>query len=91
VICSQNLPLGTKRLIDLLKNAISSGQFRVFSGALYSQSGLVPGSKDHDLTPEEVMEMNWLLENVVGQIPELSDLKEQAQPVLIQQGIKPSL
>lgn len=38
VICSQNLPIGTKRLVELLKDTIRTGEFNPFSGILYSQS-----------------------------------------------------
>ena len=41
VICSKNIPSETKRLVDLLKQSIISGQFDVFSGVLYSQEGIV--------------------------------------------------
>ncbi len=36
VVCSKNnLPIGTKRLVDLLKETISTGKFNLFSGILY--------------------------------------------------------
>ena len=35
VICSDSLPIGTKRLVELLKKTISSGEFNPFSGVLY--------------------------------------------------------
>ena len=36
VIHSQNLPIGTRRLIRLLKDNITRGEFNPFSGVLYS-------------------------------------------------------
>jgi basic membrane lipoprotein Med (substrate-binding protein (PBP1-ABC) superfamily) len=88
VICSQNLPSATSRLVELLKNAISSGQFNLFSGPLYSQSGKVRGADNPGLTPEEVIQMDWLAENVIGRIPDMDELTEQARPVLSQQGVQ---
>ena len=88
VICSQNLPAGTKRLIELLKHAISSGSFHPFSGVLYSQTGIVRGNPDHTFTPEEIMKMDWLAENVIGSIPSPEQLKEQAKAVVSQQGLE---
>lgn len=87
VICSQHLPIGTKRLIDLLKTAISVESFNPFSGILYSQEGIVVDDPNRSLTPEEIMTMDWLAENVVGSIPKLEELKEQAVPVIKQQGV----
>lgn len=88
VICSQHLPLGTKRLVDLLKKTISTGEFNPFSGILYSQTGVVKDHPDTVLSPGEIMSMNWLAENIIGTIPKLEELTEHAQPALSQQGIQ---
>lgn len=88
VICSQNLPVGTQRLVELLKHTISAGEFNPFSGILYSQTGIVKDHPDTSLSPEEIMSMDWLAENVIGTIPRMEELTEQAQPVLNQQGVQ---
>ena len=88
VICSQYLPIGTKRLVELLKSTISSDVFNPFAGILYSQTGVVKSDPNSSLLPEEIMTMDWLAENVIGSIPKKEELKEQAEPVMKQQGIK---
>lgn len=88
VICSQNLPIGTQRLVYLLKDTIRRGEFNPFSGALYSQQGVVQEDPDRSLSPEEIIRMNWLARSVIGSIPERRDLKEQAKPVTLQQGVE---
>ncbi len=88
VICSQNLPIGTKRLIDLLKKTIGSEEFNPFSGILYSQTGIIQGDPNVSLSPEEIVTMDWLAENIIGTIPSPEDLREDAQPVVSQQGIE---
>lgn len=90
VICSQNLPIGTKRLVELLKKVISSGEYSPFQGVLYSQTGIVQSDPDRTLTPEEIVTMDWLAENVIGSIPKNWELKEQAKSVISQQGVKPA-
>lgn len=87
VICSRNLPIGTKRLIELLKKTINNGEFNVFSGVLYSQDGIVQPDPNYVLTPEEVVNMDWLAENIIGHIPTKEELLESAIPVYLQQGI----
>lgn len=87
VICSKNIPTETKRLMELLKQSIVSQQFSPFSGILYSQNGMVQGDPKRRLTPEEIITMDWLAENVVGIIPKTEDLQEQAKPVTLQQGV----
>ncbi len=88
VICSQHLPIGTKRLVELLKSTICSEQFNPFSGILYSQTGVVTDDPARILAPEEIMTIDWLAENVIGSIPKKEDLIEQAAPVIDQQGVK---
>ena len=88
VICSKNLPAGTKRLVDLLKHTISTGKFNPFSGVLYAQTGIVKNDPDRVLSPEEVVTMDWLAENIIGRIPSQEELTAQAQPSLSQQGLQ---
>jgi len=87
VICSRNLPIGTKRLVDLLKDTICQGGFNPFFGRLYSQEGVVQDDPDRSLTPEEIVEMDWLAENVMGHIPTADELSESAIPIFSQQGV----
>lgn len=88
VICSQNLPHGTNRLINFLKSSIRSGNFQPFDGIIYSQDGVVQCEKEESLEPDEIIRMNWLAENVVGQIPAFDELTEDAQSLVLLQGVK---
>ena len=78
VICSQHLPIGTARLIELLKKTICSGEFNPFSGILYSQQGIVQKDAGKALSPEDIITMDWLAENVIGSIPQKDALVEKA-------------
>ncbi len=88
VVCSECLPIGTKRLVELLRSTICSGVFNPFSGVLFSQTGIVENDPNGSLLPEEIMTMDWLAENVIGTIPKSEELKEQARPVMKQQGVQ---
>ena len=88
VICSEHVPVETRRLIDLLKSSIISGAFNPFSGILFSQTGMAHAEPDSNLLPEEIMTMDWLADNVIGSIPGKEELKEKAEPVIKQQGVK---
>ncbi len=87
IVCSQNLPIGTKRLIELLRATISSELFNPFSGILYSQNGVVSDNPEFSMLPEEIMTMDWLAENVIGSIPKKEELKDKAGAVIKQQGV----
>lgn len=88
VICSQNLPHGTNRLIDFLKKSIKSGSFHPFDGTIYSQEGVIQCKEGGSLTPEEIITMNWLAENVEGQIPDIDSFTPEAQALVRLQGVK---
>lgn len=88
VVCSRNLPIGTQRLIELLKTTIMNGEFNPFTGVLYSQEGVVQSDHEKSLTPEEIVNMDWLAENVIGRIPTMDELLDSAIPVVMQQGIE---
>ena len=88
VICSRKLPLGTKRLVSVLKESICNGSFTVFEGELYSQEGVVQPDPEVRLKPEEVASIDWLADNIIGEIPETEGLTESAIPVVAQQGVK---
>lgn len=88
VIYSQSLPIGTKRLVELLKQAIHKEEFNPFAGILYSQTGVVQGNPDNSLSAKEIITMDWLAENVLGTIPNPIDLQDAAKPVISQQGLE---
>lgn len=88
VICSQNLPHGTNRLINFLKSSIRAGSFHPFDGIIYSQDGTVQCKPEESLSPKEIVTMNWLAENVVGRIPDFEELTPEAQSLVRLQGVK---
>lgn len=86
VICSQNLPNGTNRLITFLKHSIRAGSFQPFVGTIFSQDGTMRCQEGLSLTPEEITTMNWLTENVLGQIPTFDELTNEAKSLVRLQG-----
>lgn len=88
VIYSEHLPIGTSRLIELLKTNICEHKFNPFSGILYSQQGIVQDSVGKNMHPEEIVKMEWLAENVIGTIPKMDALIERAKPVVKTQGVE---
>lgn len=87
LIVSNKLPAETVRLVDSFKKMICSGQFELFADALYDQDGQMRNEKGHELTPEEIITMDWLLDNVTGEIPNLEKLDESAKAIVLAQGI----
>lgn len=87
VICSQNLPRGTSRLIAFLKQSIKAGIFHPFDFDIYSRDGVCRCNADYKLSPKEIVTMDWFVENVIGSAPKLEELTEEAQELVKLQGI----
>jgi basic membrane lipoprotein Med (substrate-binding protein (PBP1-ABC) superfamily) len=88
LICSKNVPVGVKRLADHLKSDIKKGDIVPFYGEIWSQDQTLRNEKDKAMKPEDVMEMDWLVDNVVGSIPPLETLIDAAQSVVQLKGVE---
>lgn len=88
ILCSEKLPIATKRLVEFFRKAISNGEFNPFTGIMYAQDGtLIQSSETKSLSYEEIINMNWLAQNVVGSIPTIDDLVDEAKPLFLLQGV----
>lgn len=87
VICSQHLPLGTKRLVDLLKRSITNHDFNPFYGEIYDQDKKLRNQDGQLMAPEDIITMNWLVHNVIGSIPTIDELVDEAKPVVQLSGL----
>ena len=88
VICSEDLPRYTQRLIRFLKASICSGSFQPFEGEIEIQGGGVIGREGRSLTPEEIVKMDWLADSVIGEIPPVEAFKPEARPMIRLQGVR---
>lgn len=87
LLCSQRLPPRVRRLVDLLHERIRSNSFLPFVGPIYDQSGNERIADGVALTPQEIIRMDYLAENVIGRIPAVDELTELAQTLVALQGI----
>lgn len=88
VIFSQKIPSGTRQLIWILMNQIRSGVFSPFSSEIIDQNGIKRNEDGNVMSPEEIVNMDWLTDNIIGGIPELSDLDETCRELIEQLGVK---
>ena len=87
VIYSQRLPNGTQQLVEMIKGLFAGGSFNPFSGKILSQDGVIRSESDAGLSPAQVVTMDWLCDNVIGAIPDLNQLRRDAQPLVRLQGL----
>lgn len=51
-----------------------------FYGEIRAQDGTLKNKKDKAMKPEAIMEMDWLTDNVIGEIPTMGELRAEARP-----------
>ncbi len=91
LLYSGKLPFATRRLIDFLRQSIINGTFEPFAGIIYGQEGVIQSDPDSKLSFEEIANMDWLDECVIGRIPSLDELTDSAEPLINQQGVSSAL
>ncbi|MBQ9421429.1 MAG: BMP family ABC transporter substrate-binding protein [Lachnospiraceae bacterium] len=88
LIYSRRLPTGTLRLVRSLRDAVAAGTLHPFSGPLLSQDGRVRKGVSETLSPEEIIGIDWLADNVIGSIPEASELDPEARLLADYQSVR---
>ena len=87
LICSERVPGGVKRMAESFAQFIAEGSFHPFEGKMRDQNGKIHGIDGETLEVEELVTMDCLYENVIGRIPEQSELEEGARELLKLQGL----
>ena len=89
IIYSDDLPNGTRRLVNFLSSSIRNGIFHPFYGKVYAQGKkLISGEEDNELPLMDIIQMNWLANNIIGEIPPVEAFKPEAQALIRLQGVK---
>ena len=87
LVVSEDVPPATRNLASLLKKSIQTGICNPFKGPLYTQGGKVL-ENDQMLSPQQILDMDYLVENVIGQIPAYHELSDTAKATVDQVGIE---
>ncbi len=87
LIMSQKLPGGTKLIVDTIRNLMVEGKFHPFTTAFCSQDGLIRNDDGFEMSPEEILNMNYLVDNVEGEIPEIDELYDEAKAIVSLKGV----
>lgn len=76
--CTEKVPQSTRKLAAILRESIRSGVCDPFRGPLYTRDGKILENNEM-LTPEQIINMDYLMENVEGEIPRYDELTEAAK------------
>ena len=87
VILSQKLSPYSSRLMKMLRSLLIKGELVPFEGSLRSQDGVIRAEEGTILTSEEIIRMDWLNDNIIGEIPETWKLYDSTKNILKVSGV----
>ena len=87
VTLSDRLPEGLRCMAEMLKDGLRSGKIDPFLRRIVAQDGTVKNDGSRAFTPDELLHMDWLCDNVEGVIPSFDELEPYAQPMARELGI----
>ena len=88
IILSDNLPYTSRKAVMAMRRLIINQSTRPFEGEIHTQEGILKGPDTPSLTDREIIEMDWLCDNVIGEIPKLSELDDQIKKTVKISGVK---
>ena len=88
IILSKNLPYASRNVIMSLKRIIATDAASPFEGEIHTQTGVLKGPDSPALNDKEIIKMDWLCDNIIGEIPETWELDESIKKTVKVSGVK---
>ncbi|MBR3077983.1 MAG: BMP family ABC transporter substrate-binding protein [Oscillospiraceae bacterium] len=79
---SDSLPYGVRSLALMLKRGLAEGRVEPFRSRIFDQAGVLRCDGETGLSPETLMRMDWLCDNVDGTIPGFEELLPGAREMV---------
>ena len=87
VVLSSDLPEGVRVLANMLKDGICNGTLDPFARKIIDQQGNIRNDGSRTFTPMEILQMDWLCENVIGAFPSYDQLLPNAKTMVDLMGL----
>ena len=84
---SRKLPAGVRQMAKILRYGMLSGNLDPFRRRIVAQDGTVKNDGTTTFTPEQLLHMDWLVENIIGSIPPFEEIELRSQPLIRELGI----
>jgi len=84
---SDKLPEGVRQMAKLLRKSVSDGAIDPFRRRIVAQDGTVQNDGSRTFTPSQVLHMDWLCDNVIGQIPPFGEILPASQRMVRELGV----
>lgn len=88
ITLSEKLPEGVRALAMLLRESLQNGALDPFRREIYSQDGILRNDGTAGFDVDALLQMDWLCDNVIGQIPEEDQLLPISLPTVKLLGIR---
>lgn len=88
VILSKDLPYSSRKAVNALRRLVVSNAANPFEGEIHTQTGILKGADSPALTDKEIITMDWLCDNVVGEIPDTWELDDSIKKTVKVSGVK---
>ena len=84
---SEKLPDGVRILAEMLRKGLQDGSIDPFLRPITAQDGSVKNDGSRKFTPDEILHMDWLCDNVEGSIPAFDEILPISQPMVRALGV----
>ena len=84
---SDKLPEGVRQMAKLLRRNMADSSIDPFRRRILSQDGTVRNDGSRTFTPDQILHMDWLASNVIGQIPPFEEILPASQRMVRELGI----
>lgn len=84
---SDHVPAGVRQLAQVLLGAMRNGALDPFRRRIVAQDGTVKNDGTAVFTPEQLIHMDWLCDNVIGTIPPFGEILPGSQELVRELGI----
>lgn len=90
IVYSHSLSIASRRFCDLLKESIKNDVCIPFLTPLFTQNGETIGETQKSLSLDQIITMDYLVENVSGSIPSYDELSDMGKATVDMAGIEKS-
>ena len=84
---SKTIPESMRYLSDMLRYSLQKGTLDIFHRKILAQDGTVKNDGTVHFTPNELLRMDWLCDNIDGCIPKFDEILPFAQPMVRELGV----
>ncbi len=84
---SDKLPEGVRQMAKLLRKAMADSAIDPFRRRIVAQDGTVKNDGSRTFTPDQILHMDWLVSNVIGQIPPFEEILPVSQRMVRELGV----